>query len=448
MVVVDEEGFLSLPGWIALARSFRAQTLGDVPGTVGNARRALDLLPEDHHIERGGAALLLGLAYWTSGDLDAAGRTYADALASLQLSGNIPFAIGATFALVDIRMAQGRLQEAARTCHQWLDLAAERGQPTLRGTADLRVGLSVLYREHDDLGAATHHLLRSRELGEPAAQEETPYRWRVAMARISEAQGDLDGALDLLDEAEREYVRNVSPDVRPVAALKTRIRVAQGRLAEALGWVREQGLSAEDELSYLREFEHITLARVLIARYKSDRAERSIHEAMGLLERLLKGAEEGERMGSVIEILVLQALAHQAQGNVPRALDPLDRSLTLAEPEGYVRIFVDEGEPMERLLRQVDASPTTSEYVPRLLAAFHRPAEPTPRGPQPLPEPLNDREQAILRLMAARLSNREIADELYLSVNTVKWHARNIYGKLGVAKRTHAAARARELSIL
>ena len=170
------------------------------------------------------------------------------------------------------------------------------------------------------------------------------------MARVKEAQGDLDGALDLLDEAERQYVESPDPDVRPVAALKTRVWVAQGRLTEALGWTRERGLSAHDDLSYLREFEHITLARVLLARYQSDREERYIHEAMGLLERLLKAAEEGGRMGSVIEILVLQALAHEAQGDSPGALVPLERALPLAEPEGYVRIFVDEGRPMARLL--------------------------------------------------------------------------------------------------
>ena len=172
------------------------------------------------------------------------------------------------------------------------------------------------------------------------------------MARIREAQGDLDGALDLLHEAERLYVSDFFPNVRPVAALKTRVWVAQGRLGEALDWAREQGLSAEDDLSYLREFEHITLARVLLAQYKSDRADRSILEAMGLLERLLQAAEAGERTGSVIEILVLQALAHQMQGDIPAALVPLERALTLAEPEGYVRIFVDEGPPMAVLLEE------------------------------------------------------------------------------------------------
>ena len=196
------------------------------------------------------------------------------------------------------------------------------------------------------------------------------YRWRVAMARIREAQGDLDGALDLLDEAERLYVSDFSPNVRPVAALKTRVWVAQGRLDEALGWAREQGLSAEDELSYLREFEHITLARILLARYKSDHTDSAIREAIGLLERLLKAAQEGGRMGSVIEILVLQALAHQAQGDIPAALVPLQQALTLAEPEGYVRMFLDEGAPMAQLLREAAAHGIMPGYTGKLLAAF------------------------------------------------------------------------------
>ena len=160
----------------------------------------------------------------------------------------------------------------------------------------------------------------------------------------------MDGALDLLDEAEHLYVSDFYPNVRPVSALKARVWLAQGRLGEALRWARERGLSAHDDLSYLQECEHITLARVLIAQYKSGREEHSILEAMGLLERILAAAEAGGRIGRVIEILVLQALAHEAQGDRPPALVPLERALTLAEPEGYVRVFVDEGLPMARLL--------------------------------------------------------------------------------------------------
>ena len=186
---------------------------------------------------------------------------------------------------------------------------------------------------------------------------------------MREAEGDLDGALDLLDEAERLYVSDFFPNVRPVPALRARVWIAQGRLGEALGWAREQGLSVDDDLSYLREFEHITLARVLLARHEGERAERSVHEAARLLERLLLAAEEGGRTGRVIEILVLRALAHQALGDIPAALASLDRALTLAEPEGYVRVFADEGPPMAALLRAAAKQGTGPDYVRRLLAA-------------------------------------------------------------------------------
>ena len=269
MVVVDDEAFRRLPGAIAVARAGQALARGDVADTVKYARRVLDLLPEDDHLSRGGAAAFLGLAAWTSGDLEDAHRAYAEGMAHLQMAGNISDAIGGAITLADIRIAQGRLREAMRTYERALQLAMAQGEPVLRGTADMYVGMSELHRERNDLHAATQCLLRSKELGEHTGFPQNRYRWCVAMARIREAQGDLDGALDLLQEAERLYVSAFSPNVRPVAALKTRVWVAQGRLGEALGWAREQGLSADDDLSYLREFEHITLARVLLARFRA-----------------------------------------------------------------------------------------------------------------------------------------------------------------------------------
>jgi LuxR family maltose regulon positive regulatory protein len=293
------------------------------------------------------------------------------------------------------------------------------------------------------------------------------------MARIREAQGDLDGALELLHEAERLYVSDFFPNVRPVAALKTRVWVAQGRLGEALGWVREQGLSAQDDLSYLREFEHITLARVLLARSKSDLADRSRREAVGLLERLLQAAEAGERTGSIIEILVLQALASQVQGDIPAALVPLSRALTLAEPEGYVRMFVDEGPPLAQLLRKAAAPAghpgSTPDYTGKLLAAFLKPdketrrqgdkeidrtsVSPVSRSPgllvsQSLVEPLSQRELEVLRLFKTELSGPEIAQELVVALSTVRTHTKSIYSKLNVTNRRAAVKRAAELNLL
>jgi LuxR family maltose regulon positive regulatory protein len=238
-------------------------------------------------------------------------------------------------------------------------------------------------------------------------------------------------------------------------------------LAEAQGWVRERGLSVDDDLSYLREFEHVTLARVLIADYKSDQADRSMHEAMELLERLLKAAEEGGRMGSVIEILMLLALAHEAQGNIASALAPLERALALAEPEGYVRIFVDEGLPMAHLLSAAAANGIMPDYIGKLLAAFESEEQPGLAGRQPGPgksedksylppappaqpliEPLSQRELEVLQLIAQGLSNREISERLFLALSTVKGHNRIIFGKLQVQRRTEAVARARELGLL
>ena len=446
MVVVDEEEFRRLPGSIAVYRAGQALALGNMPATVQYARRALDLVPEEDHLWRGAAAALLGLASWASGDLVAAYRAYADGMARLQRAGHISDAIGGAIALADIRIAQGRLREAMGTYEQALRFATEQGTPVLRGTADMYVGMSEIHRERDDLHAATQHLLRSKEQGEYTGFPQNPYRWRVAMARIREAQGDPDGALDLLHEAERLYVSDFYPNVRPVAAMKARVWVAQGRSGEALGWARERGLSAHDDLSYLREYEHITLARLLLARNRTDGADRSIREAMGLLERLLKAAEAGGRTGSVIEILALQALVHQTHGDNGAALVPLERALVLAEPEGYVRMFVGEGPPMAALLQAAATHRIALIYVRHLLAAFGKDGGRSPVN-QVLIEPLSDRERDVLRLLRGDLSGPDIARELMVSVNTLRTHTQNIYSKLGVSTRRAAVRRAGELDL-
>ena len=373
MVVVDEEEFRRLPGSIACTVPGMALARGDVAGTVQYARRALDLVPEDDHLGRGAAAALLGLASWTSGDLEAGAPVVCRGHGELQRAGYISDAIGCAIALADIRIAQGRLREAMRTYEQALQLATEQGGPVLRGTADMYVGMSELHRERDDLHAATQHLLRSQELGEHTGLPQNRYRWRVAMARIREAQGDLDGALDLLDEAERLYVGDFFPNVRPVAALKARVWVAQGRLGEALGWAREQGLSARrrPQLPARVRAHHPGQGAPGPVSGRAGRRAPCARQP-GSWSASCKQRKTGGRTGSVIEILVLQALAHQTQGDIPAALACLERALTLAEPEGYVRIFVDEGPPMAALLRAAAKQGIAPSYVRRLLAAARR----------------------------------------------------------------------------
>jgi LuxR family transcriptional regulator, maltose regulon positive regulatory protein len=446
MVVADEEEYRRLPGMIELYRAAQALARGELPGTVRHARRALELAPGDDHLCRAGASGMLGLASWASGDLEAGHSAYAECMAGLRRAGHIADTFGCAIALADIRLVQGRLGEAMRTYEQALQHVPEQGGPVLRGTADMYVGMSGVHRERDDLHAATQQLLRSQELGEHTGLPQNRYRWRVAMARIRQAEGDLDGALDLLNEAERVYVGDFFPNVRPVPALRARVWIAQGSLGEALGWAREQGLSADDDLSYLREFEHITLARVLMARYQDERAERSVHEAIRLLERLLRAAEEGGRAGSVIEILVLRALAYQRRGDTPAALSCLERAVTLAEPEGYVRVFVDEGPPIASLLRVAAKQQTAGNYVRQLLAAV---TETEQNGPvkQALLEPLSERELDVLRLLGTELDGPAIARELMVSLNTVRTHTKHIYAKLAVTNRRAAVRRAAELDL-
>lgn len=275
------------------------------------------------------------------------------------------------------------------------------------------------------------------------------YRWRVAMARLREAAGDLDGAVELLDEADRLYVGDFSPRVRPVPAVRARVRIRQGRLDDVRGWARREGVAASDDLGYLREYEHVTLARALLEEFRTDRDPTVLDDADRLLARLLEAAEAGDRLSTAIEVLVLQALSRWLRGDGAGASEALDRALVLAEPEGHIRVFLDEGRPMAELLRAVAAAgSSTPGFVRTLLAAQgDEPAGPSRRAPGRLVEPLSEREREVLRLLATDLSGPEIARRLVLSLNTVRTHTKNVYAKLGVNSRRAAVRRAEELDL-
>jgi LuxR family maltose regulon positive regulatory protein len=255
-------------------------------------------------------------------------------------------------------------------------------------------------------------------------------------------RGDGEKALQVLHKAEQVAERCNQRHMHAlVVAARARLCLAQGNLAAASRWAQASRLTLSDASGYEREFEYITLSRVLIAQGRPD-------QALLFLARLLTVAEPMGRIGRVIQILSLQALAHQAQGDEAQALVALRRALSLAEPEGYVRSFVDEGEQMARLLRRAVARGLTPEYSNRLLAAFGDSSQATPLAVQGLVEPLTERELEVLRLVAAGLSNREIAQELVVAVSTVKSHINHLYGKLDAKSRTQAVARARELGLL
>ncbi|TFB84774.1 helix-turn-helix transcriptional regulator [Cryobacterium algoricola] len=436
-----------LPVTIALYRAAVAQARGDVADTQTQARRALDLTGPDDHFGRGAAAGFLGLASWAVGDLGAAVDAFGEVASSLRRSGNLADMLGTTIVMADLLIQQGRLRDAQRACEDALRLAADQGEPVPQSTADLHVAVSELLRERSDLPAAREQLLVSQALGERASLPENRYRWFAAMSRIDEAEGRLEDAVDALGAAEQLYRPGFFPEVRPLAALKARIWIRQGRLGDAQGWADSQGLATTDAPTYLREFDNLTLARLSIAQYASDPRPGSLDAAVGLLDRLLSAADAGGRAGRVNEILVLQAMAHAAAGHTALALRPLARVLAQAEPEGYLRLFLDEGAPMAALLRTAAAEGIAPAYTRRLGQAFVQ--EDVPRASaRPLADALSERELHVLRLLATELSGPEIARELYVSVNTLRTHTRHIFGKLEVTSRADAIRRAEGLGLV
>jgi LuxR family maltose regulon positive regulatory protein len=447
MVVVDEERFRTLPTWVAVHRAGQALMLGDRAGCITHARRALDLAGADDDMGRAAASALTGLASWGDGDVAAAQAGYTMSWKHMQRAGHIADILGLAVTLGDLHVVQGRLRDAMRTYEEALRLAGEQQGAVLRGTADMYVGMAVLHRERDDLSAANELLRHSQELGEHLGLPQNPYRWRVATARVREAEGNLDAAADLLADAERVYAGDFSPDVRPIPAMRARVWIAQGNLDRARRWTSERGLSSADDVSYLREFEHVTLARLLLAAYRRERDMGSGRQALELLQRLLQAAEDGGRVGTVLEILVLQALGQQARGNTAAALAHVERALTLAEREEYVRVFTDEGKAMSTLLAAAAQRGIATAYVRRLLTTFSgTPTRPTPAAG--LVEPLSERELDVLRLLATDLGGPDIARELGLSLNTVRTHTKSIYTKLGVNNRRAAVRRATESDLL
>ena len=456
MMVSDQERFRTLPAEVAAARVYLTQSLGGVPGTLEHAQRALDLIPAGDDAGRATGTALVALAQWGRGDLDAAHRTFSEALAIMRKCGHVLDAIRGIFVLGDIRAAQGRLREAARIYEQGLQLAADEAPSAAPETDELYLGLAELHREWNDIEAATAFLDTVTRSAGQTSYKGNKLRWCTAMASIRAAQGDLRAAFGLLEEGERHERRDPLPRARPIPAMKARIRIHQGKLGDASVWAAAAKLSVDDDLSYLREFEHVTLARMLIARHGAVGGERFVHDAEQLLERLRMAAQTGGRIGSVIEILVLQSVAQQALGHTRGALDLLTQALALAEPEGFLRVFIDHGTPMRDLLRHAIARGLAGESARRVLAGFDAPKSkqaPAPAAQVPADasgaaQTLTTRELEVLRLIAAGLRNQEIADHLSISAATVKRHIANAYTKLGAGHRTEALVRANELNLL
>ena len=453
----DTEDLRTAPATISIYRASIAQARGDVPGTVRHARQALDLAGADDHLIRGQGGAFLGLAAWADGNIAEALETFGAAVRSLHAAGNLVDELDATIVLADMWLALGRPSRARELYERSLQRATAHGEPYPRATADLHVGLAELDRELDELASARHHLETAQALAQRATITENRHRWYLAMAEVQAAAGDHDEAGRLLDLAEALYRPGFYPEIRPIPATRARLAIAAGDLAAASAWAQSRGISVGDDPDYLREYEHLTLVRLLLAEdrtaRRSDRpgtGESPALAALQLLDRLHAAAAEAGREGSLVEIRALQALSHHAQGDEPAAMAALGQALgATPEPDSHVRLYLDEGTPMLDLLHQAVTAKGVS-LPQRLERHLERAAAPEEGAlPQPsLADPLSQRELDVLRLLDSELSGPDIARQLYVSLNTLRTHTKRIFTKLDVNNRAAAVRRAHELGLI
>ncbi|HEU5098608.1 MAG TPA: LuxR C-terminal-related transcriptional regulator, partial [Roseiflexaceae bacterium] len=478
----------NLLGEVTVIRLTIALVQGDFARTLELGRQALAYLSDDQLPLRALTTMSLGSAHTGLGDLEAAGRSFAQSSALYQAAGYIELALVPLRQLARVQLVQGRLNQLDQTTHQALRLSAEWGQrSSLVGYAYLSLG--ELCYQRNDLAAAARSFAEGLALVDLGGARDILNVINLAdghlgLARVKHAQGDPQGALELIGRMElivgqlargmqlrsdAEEVptsdRQAMPSIarpRPIQAYfdqiaAYRVWLSHGDIGAASEWMQTSGVSLDDDIKPFHEGGLIALARVLLAQGEYGRA-------LALLAQLLDAAEAGGWNGRVIELLALQALALRADDREFEALVALERALRLAAPEGYIRIFVDEGAPIAALLQKAHPSSSVPSYIEKLLAAFPEAQSDRSRRAQnndtfslrdrslershALVEPLTARELEVLRLLADGASNGEIAQSLIVGLSTVKKHISNIFGKLDAQSRTQAIARARALKLL
>lgn len=434
-------------GLVAAFKGMQARQRGETSEAIALMEKALQLLPQDESWLRATIVLNLGVTYFVSDNFERAQPVLVEAT-KIGYNKSIPDpAIAGLYLQAQFYALRGRLDEAIRLCQQGFDLAQKRNWLATYAGVLVQVALADLLREQNQLQAALQHLTESIERGKIAQQPGVMMGY-ITLARVHLATGNIKAARDAIQAAEQCQTW-LWPTILSVSACKARWHLAQGNLDAAIAWVEDSGLGVDDDLRYSftdchpcgSELDYLTLARVLIACGKSE----YLDDAMRLLKRLHDFAAAGGRKARVMEVLMLQALVWQTRGEIERALNLLSQALAIPQKGDYIRLFVDEGEPIAQLLRLGISRRIYPQYANRLVEAFGKEVS---AQVGLLIEPLSERELEVLHYIASGLSNQAIADQLFVSLATAKWHARNIYGKLNASNRTMAVAKARELGIL
>ena len=444
---------VNLPALTTLLRSYLAKLRGDADGMAALASRALAETREGEWMLSYSAQGLLAGAEWLRGRLERAERAFLPRIAGWREAGESTMTAWVCYELTQVQHARGRLDAVARTCLQVLEMTAPPGLLPLAAAGPAYVGLAEVAYQRDELGDALRHVTEGIVLCRRFVYTPPLASGLATLAWIRQATGDPAGALEAMEGAGQAGAGPVGL-VNPVPARRARLLLAQGDLGGAVRWAQENGLGAEDEPDYPREPGYLVLGRVLLAQGLPG-------QALALADRLHAAAAAQDRTGSLIEAGGLRALALAASGDEAGAVTALAGALMLACPQGNVRVFADEGAPMAALLGRLIAAQRAGQsaagvpfgYLARLQRAFGGgQLAPDPgRAATAVPgivDPLTSRELEVLRMLAAGRSNRAIADELVVTLDTVKKHVGHLLAKLGAANRTEAVARARELSLL
>lgn len=453
-VIEVAEQFHNLSARIAFVRAYNAQNRGDVSATIRYAELVLHLSPiEENHFIRAQARAILAALYWARGDLDQAYQSLAEWVEHARRSGNMFFAIAGASGKALVLWNQGHLADAQAIYQQALKDAS-----TLEGggqqiISHLFLGIALIHLELGNDEMANDFLLQSEEAGKYSTLPDWLYRYHIALARFSESQGDLETALTQLDEAQRHFVATLVPDSHPVEALKAAIYIKQGALQRAHAWLRKAQLMIDDAPVYLREFEYMTMIRLMLADWQVQPKDGERNAMLGLLDRLLAMAEQQNRLRSVLDLLKLKAQIYYANGQQAEAFDLLESLLARAKPEGYLRFFVDDGQAVHGMLvafrsklsENTKLRGLYAAHLDKVLSTF---AQHFTMPQESILDPLSQRELAVLKLIAQGHSNEEICAQLFLALDTVKGHNRRIFNKLQVRRRTEAVIRAQKLGLL
>ena len=447
-------------GHITAIRAFQAVYRDEIPRVIELAHRALVYRPEGAFV-RSNIAFALGWAYRFSGDLEASYHAFEESSTIGLSSGNFYLAVTTKCRAAYGQVLAGRLKQAMASLKEAAQLAIREDGRQVPVAGYAYVYMGGIHREWNDLETAASYSLNGIDLCKRVGYLMDQAVGYTTLTRVKLAQRDWEGAQIAIQEAKKlsqmmhayVYVR------RWVEDCQIRLWAGQGNTAEISRWVQESGLSTEDELTFLRDIEHLILARALVALGRGQAGSLYLKDALTLLPRLLNMTQSAGWIGKTIEVLVLQALALQAKGERESALMALEKGLTIAKPEGYLRTFIDEGEPMVELLQLAKSQGIYSDYVEDLLSVFdvttlvQRQMMPSGgstsvNGISRMAEPLSKREFEVLRQLNTDLSGPEIAQELMVALSTVRYHTNNIYGKLSVHNRREAVNRGKQLGLL